>query len=94
MFSHLLTKDDKFSLRKPFSILVGLIGVLFIVGFDTIINIYYPASENKTVNGKNFHEYYVVSESIKYVCNKLWKYNIKRIIGINLRDSNHLVKLK
>jgi len=62
--------------------------------FDTIIIIYYPATQEKTVNGKYFHEYYVVSESIKYVCNKLWKYNIKRIIGINLRDSNHSVKLK
>ena len=32
-------EDDKFTLRKLVSIIIGLIGVLFIIGFDSVFNV-------------------------------------------------------
>ena len=38
IFSHFFTRDDKFTIRKFISIIIGLIGVFFIIGFDTFGN--------------------------------------------------------
>ena len=39
ILSHFFTKDDIFTLRKFLSILIGITGVLFIIGFDEFLNI-------------------------------------------------------
>jgi len=39
VLSHFLTKDDKFTIKKFISILIGFIGVLFILDFNTLFKI-------------------------------------------------------
>ena len=46
VLSHFLTKDDKFSLLKFISILIGFLGVIFIIGFDAFVDIYSDSSNN------------------------------------------------
>ena len=46
ILSHFLTKDDKFTYLKFLSIFIGLIGVIFIIDFNTIINISSNSSNN------------------------------------------------
>ena len=44
IMSHFLTKNEKFSLVKIISIIVGLIGVLFIFNINSINNLFYNSS--------------------------------------------------
>lgn len=81
VFSHYFTNDDRFSLRKFISIIVGLIGVFFI--FD--INILLNYSENK------FQDYLpkiaIIISAFGYVISAILAYNLKNINTVSLTTS-------
>jgi len=78
ILSHFLTKDDKFSLRKLISILVGLLGVIFIIGIDTLINI----SSHPT--GNVLPKFVIMIAALGYVISSILAYNIKNVSTIAL----------
>ena len=78
LFSHFLTKDDKFSFRKFISILVGLLGVLFIIGFNTLINI------SSHQSGNFLPKLVIMIAALGYVISAILAYNIKNVSTIAL----------
>jgi hypothetical protein len=55
--------------------------------FSKILIVFYPASPSENVEGKMFHEQYVVEETLKYVINNVWKLNYPITFqGFNIRD--------
>ena len=56
--------------------------------FSKILILYYPAFDKPNVNDKYYHEYYVPMNTVKYVCDNIWKISNKYTIkGFNVRDS-------
>ena len=53
--------------------------------FKYIKIIYYPSNNNPNVNGKWFHEYYVVWKILEHYVKKFWKLNNIKFIPINLK---------
>ena len=77
IFSHFLTKDDKFSLLKFLSIIIGLIGVLFI--FD-IQNLIYNSDSSKFIIPKLF----IIIAAFGYVISSILAYNMRHINSVTL----------
>ena len=77
IFSHFLTKDDKFSLLKFLSIIIGLIGVLFI--FD-IQNLIYNSDSSKFIIPKLF----IIIAAIGYVISSILAYNMRHMNSVTL----------
>ena len=81
ILSHFLTKDDKFSFLKLISIIIGFIGALFIIGFDTF-------SELTTGNSKFFiPKLFIVIAALGYVISSILAYNLKHITTLSLTTS-------
>ena len=58
--------------------------------FSKIIIVYYPASPSENVEGKMFHEQYVVQETLKHVITNVWKLKFPVTFqGFNVRDETH-----
>ena len=77
IFSHFLTKDDKFSLLKFLSIIIGLIGVLFI--FD-IQNLIYKSDSSKFIIPKLF----IIIAAFGYVISSILAYNMRHMNSVTL----------
>ena len=78
IFSHFFTRDDKFTIRKFISIIIGLIGVFFIIGFDTFGNFSF-------FNDKNFiPKIAVIIAAFGYVISSILAYNLKEIDILSL----------
>ncbi len=73
ILSPFLTKDDNFTLIKFVSIIVGLIGVLFIIGFETLFNI------NSNDSNKVIPKVAVIIAALGYVISSILAYNFKKI---------------
>ena len=78
ILSHFLTKDDKFSFLKLVSIIVGLAGALFIIGFDTFLNL--ASGESKNLIPKIC----IIIAALGYVVSSIIAYNIKKIDTFSL----------
>ena len=73
VLSHFLTKDDKFSLLKLISILIGFLGVIFIIGFDAFVDIYSDSSNNLIA------KLAIILSALGYVVSSILAYNLKKI---------------
>ena len=73
LLSHYFTKDDKFTLLKFISIFVGSIGVLFIIGFDTLGSL--TTTSQKTLVPKIA----IIISALGYVISSIFAYNLKEI---------------
>ena len=78
ILSHFLTKDDKFTFLKLISIIIGLAGALFIIGFDTILNL--TSGESKNLIPKIS----IIIAALGYVISSIIAYNIKNVDTISL----------
>ena len=78
ILSHFLTKDDKFTFLKLISIIIGLAGALFIIGFDTILNL--ASGESKNLIPKIS----IIIAALGYVVSSIIAYNIKNVDTISL----------
>jgi len=76
--SPLLTKDDKFTLRKLVSIIIGLIGVLFIIGFDSVFH----GSISKDIN--IIPKIAIIVSALGYVFSAILAYNLNKINTLTL----------
>jgi drug/metabolite transporter (DMT)-like permease len=76
--SYFFIKGDKFFLRTFISMLVGLLGVIFIFGFDTLIHISLKQSEYF------FPKLAIIIAALGYVVSAILAYNIKHISTITL----------
>ena len=76
--SHYFTKDDKFTLLKFISIIVGSIGVLFIIGFDTLGSL--TSNSQKTLVPKIA----IIFSALGYVISSILAYNLKEISTMKL----------
>ena len=55
--------------------------------FSNILIVYYPASVSENVEGKMYHEEYVVQETLKHVITDVWKLKYPVAFqGFNVRD--------
>ncbi len=78
IFSHFFTEDDRFTFRKFISIIIGFIGVFFIIGFDTLGNFSF-------FNDKNFiPKFAVIIAAFGYVISSILAYNLKQIDILSL----------
>ena len=78
IFSHYLTNDDKFSYIKLISIILGLIGVIILLGLDSIIFIF---------KGNLFlilPKLAVIIAAMGYVISSIIAYNLKKLNTISL----------
>ena len=71
IFSHFMTKDDKFNIIKLISIIVGLCGVLLIFGIN-IINIFNLNSYNNFLP-----KIAIIVSALGYVISSILAYNLK-----------------
>ena len=78
ILSHFFTKDDKFSFLKLTSILIGLLGVLLIIGFDPLSNFYLNSSINL------IPKIAIIISALGYVISSILAYNLKNIDFITL----------
>ena len=78
ILSHYMTKDDKFSYNKLFSIMVGLIGVMFIIGSDSLKGIF---SNNYFLL---IPKLTIILAVLGYVISSIFAYNLKNINIITL----------
>ena len=78
LFSHFLTKDDKFSFLKLTSILIGLLGVLLIIGFDPLTNFNSNTSKNL------IPKIAIIISALGYVISSILAYNLKNIDSVTL----------
>ena len=69
--SYFFIKEEKFSIRKLISILVGLLGVLFIFGFDSLIHF------SSQQSGNLFPKLAIIIAALGYVISAMLAYNIK-----------------
>ena len=76
--SYFFIKGDKFFLRTFISILVGLFGIIFIFGFDTLIHI----SSNQS--GNYLAKFAILIAALGYVVSAILAYNLKHIRTITL----------
>jgi len=78
IFSHYLTTDDKFNYIKLFSILLGLIGIIFLIGIENIIFVF---------KGNLFliiPKLAVIIAALGYVISSIIAYNLKKLNTISL----------
>ena len=78
VLSHFLTKDDKFTLIKFISISIGFLGVIIIIGFDTISNLANGDAENL------LPKIAIVLSALGYTISSILAYNIKNLGTIQL----------
>ena len=78
ILSHFLTKDDKFSFLKLTSILIGLLGVLLIIGFDPLSKFYLSSSKNL------IPKIAIIISALGYVISSILAYNLKNIDSVTL----------
>jgi len=78
VLSHFMTKDDKFSFLKLTSILIGLLGVLLIIGFDPFGNFYSDSSKNL------IPKIAIIISALGYVISSILAYNLKNIDSVTL----------
>ena len=78
ILSHFLTKDDKFTFLKFISIIIGLLGAIFIIGFDTILNL--SSGESKNLVPKIS----IMIAALGYVISSIIAYNIKNVDTVSL----------
>jgi len=76
--SYFFIKEDKFHLRTFISIFIGLLGVIFIFGFDTLIHI----SSNQS--GNFFPKLAIIIAALGYVVSAILAYKVKHINTITL----------
>ena len=78
LLSHYFTKDDRFTLLRFISIIIGSIGVLFIIGFDTL--------ENLTSNIQQIliPKIAIIFAALGYVISSIIAYNLKEINTMTL----------
>lgn len=77
ILSHFMTLDDKFTYNKLFAIIIGLIGVLFILGFDSL-------------NGLFSQNYFLIIPKLTIILAVLG-YVLSSIIAYNLKKINIIV---
>ena len=74
IFSHFMTQDDKFTILKLISILIGFVGVIFIFGIDSL-----------NLTSKNFiPKIAIILAALGYVLSSILAYNIKKIDTVSL----------
>ena len=78
ILSHFLTKDDKFTFIKFTSISIGFLGVLIIIGFDTISNLVNGDVENL------LPKIAIILSALGYTISSILAYNIKNLGTIQL----------
>ena len=78
IFSHFFTKDDKFTYRKFFSILIGLVGTIFIIGIDTIFDF----SDNNSQN--LIPKLAIITAAFGYVISAILAYNLNKISTLTI----------
>lgn len=78
ILSHFLTRDDKFTFLKLISITIGLIGAIFIIGIDTVLDL--TNSEVKNL----FPKLAIILAALGYVISSILAYNIKNVGTITL----------
>ena len=78
ILSHFMTKDDKFSFLKLTSILIGLLGVLLIIGFDPLSKFYLSSSKNL------IPKIAIIISALGYVISSILAYNLKNIDSVTL----------
>ena len=78
ILSHFLTKDDKFTYLKFLSIFIGLVGVIFIIDINTIINISFNNSNNI------IPKIAIILSAMGYVVSSILAYNLKDIDTVTL----------
>ena len=60
---------------------------------DSVIILYYPANQTPNVNGKYYHEYYVVWKVLEYVIRYFWNINKKiSFTGYNIRKGEKVTE--
>ena len=78
ILSHFMTKDDKFSFLKLTSILIGLLGVLLIIGFDPLSKFHLSSSKNLVP------KIAIIISALGYVISSILAYNLKNIDSVTL----------
>ena len=78
IFSHFFTKDDKFTYRKFFSILIGLVGTIFIIGIDTIFDFSNNNSQNL------IPKLAIITAAFGYVISAILAYNLNKISTLTI----------
>ena len=78
ILSHFLTKDDKFTFIKFTSISIGFLGVLIIIGFDTISSLANGDIENL------LPKIAIILSALGYSISSILAYNIKNLGTIQL----------
>ena len=78
ILSHFLTKDDKFSFLKLISILIGLLGVLLIIGFDPLSGFY------SNISKYLIPKIAIIISALGYVISCILAYNLKKIDSVTL----------
>jgi len=74
IFSHFMTKDDKFTILKLISISIGLVGVVFIFGIDSL-----------NLESKNFiPKIAIIVAALGYVLSSILAYNLKKIDSVSI----------
>ena len=77
VLSHFLTRDDNFTLLKFVSIFIGLLGVFFIIGFDSIYN--FKDNESHFIP-----KFAIIIAAMGYVISSILAYNLKNIDTMTL----------
>ena len=78
LISHYFTKDDKFSYKKLVAILIGFVGVIFIFGLESLLEL---LSNNYFIIMPKIA---VIVAALGYVISSIMAYNIKNINIITL----------
>ena len=73
----ILTRDDNFTLLKFISIIIGLVGVFFIIGFDSINN--FTDTESYFIP-----KFAIIIAAMGYVVSSILAYNLKNIDTMTL----------
>ena len=81
ILSHFMTRDDKFTILKLISIFIGLLGVLFIIGFDSF-NIL-----NKGTSSFLIPKIAIIISALGYVLSSIFAYNLKNVDSVTLTTS-------
>ena len=72
-----MTRDDNFTLLKFISIIIGLVGVFFIIGFDSINN--FTDTESYFIP-----KFAIIIAAMGYVVSSILAYNLKNINTMTL----------
>ena len=76
--SYFFIKEDKFYLRNFISIFIGFLGIIFIFGFDTLLNVSLKQS------GNFFPKLAIIVAALGYVVSAILAYKVKHINTITL----------